>query len=135
MNPPQLQADAIRLLQSQVYAPSLVELAPVTMTADEYIDTHRTQDTYLRSPLPNNIDLVTLTVHDNNQNTLLIRLAHLFAINDQSDLAQPVTIDMSQLFKRNLVSLKEVSLTANQPVENVRRTQWQLWQKTTETVT
>jgi alpha-mannosidase len=133
LNPPQLQADALRLLQSQVYAPSVVELAPVTMTANEYIDTHRTQDTYLKSPLPNNVDLLTLTVHDNNQNTLLIRLAHLFAINDQSDLAQPVTIDMSQLFKRNLVSLKEVSLTANQPVENVRKTQWQLSQKTTDT--
>jgi lysosomal alpha-mannosidase len=134
LNPPQLQADAVRLLQSQVYAPSLVELAPMTMTADEYIDTHRTEDTYLKTALPDNVDLITLTVHDNNQSTLLIRLAHLFAVNDQSDLARPVTVDISQLFKRNLVSLKEVSLTANQPVENIRKTQWQLWQKSPATM-
>jgi alpha-mannosidase len=134
LNPPQLQADAIRSLQSQVYAPSLVELAPVTITAAEYIDTHRIKDTYLKSPLPDNVDLITLTVHDTDQNRLLIRLAHLFAINDQSGLAQPVTIDMSQLFKRNLLTLKEISLTANQPIENVRKIQQQLSQKTTDTI-
>jgi lysosomal alpha-mannosidase len=133
LNPPQLQADAIRTLQSQVYAPSHVELAPVTITANEYIATHQIQDTYLKSSLPDNVDLITLAVHDNNPNTILIRLAHLFAVNDQSDLARTVTIDMSQLFKRNLVSLKEVSLTANQPIQNIRKIQQQLWQKSAET--
>ena len=88
----------------------------------------------MRSPLPNNVDLVTLTVHNNNQSTLLIRLAHLFGVNDQSDLAKLVTIDLSQLFKRNLISLEEVSLTANQPIQNVRNIQQQLQQKTAETV-
>ena len=134
LNPRQLQGDAIRALQSEVYAPSHVELAPVTITADEYIATHHVEDSYLRSALPDNVDLITLAVHDNNQSTLLIRLAHLFAVNDQSDLAQPVTIDISQLFKRNLVSLKEVSLTANQPVQNVRKIQQELSKKSAEAV-
>jgi lysosomal alpha-mannosidase len=132
LNPPELQADAIRVLQSQVYAPSHVELAPVTITADEYIATHQIQDSYLRSALPDNVDLMTLAVYGNNQSTLLIRLAHLFAINDQSDLARPVTIDLSQLFKRNLISLNEVSLTANQPIQNVRQIQQELWQQSIE---
>ena len=135
LNPPQSQADALRSVQSQVYAPSHVELAPITIAAKEYIDTHRTQDTYLKSPLPDNLDLITLMAHNNSQDTLLIRLAHLFAVNDQSDLARPVTIDLSQLFKRNLVSFKEVSLTANQPVENIRNMQSELWQKTLDTST
>jgi len=134
LNPPELQADAIRTLQSQVYALSHVELAPVMITADEYIATHQTQDSYLRSALPDNVDLMTLSVYGNNQSTLLIRLVHLFAVNDQSDLARPVTIDLSQLFKRNLVSLQAVSLTANQPVQNVRKIQQELWQKSRETM-
>ena len=134
LNPPQLQADAIRALQSQIYTPSHIELAAVTMTADQYIATHEIEDSYLQSPLPNNVDLVTLTVHNNNKSTLLIRLAHLFAVNDQSDLAKPVTVDLSQLFKRNLISLEEVSLTANQPIQNVRQFQAQLRQKTPEMI-
>jgi lysosomal alpha-mannosidase len=134
LNPPQLQAEVVRALQSQVYAPAHVELAPVTITVDEYIATHQTQDSYLKSSLPDNVDLMTLAVHDNNPSTLLIRLAHLFGVNDQSDLARPVNIDLSQLFKRNLVSLKEVSLTANQPVQNVRKIQQQLWQMTADTM-
>lgn len=132
LNPPELQADAIRTLQSQVNTPSHVELAPVMITANEYIGTHQTQDSYLRSALPDNVDLMTLTVYGKNQSTLLIRLVHLFATNDRPDLARPVTIDLSQLFKRNLVSLNEVSLTANQPIQNVRKIQQELWQQSTE---
>jgi hypothetical protein len=134
LNPPEKQADAVRALQSQVYVPSLVELAPMTISVDEYINTHKTQDSYLKSALPANVDLMTMAVHDNDSNTYLIRLAHLFAVNDKSDLAQPVTVDLSQLFERNLVSVKEVSLTANQPIQNIRKMQQELLEKTADTM-
>ena len=84
LNPPHLQANAVRSLQSQVYAPSLVELAPMNITVEKYISTHRIQDTYLKTPLLDNVDLITFTICNNTENMFLIRLAHLFAINDQS---------------------------------------------------
>lgn len=65
--------------------------------------------------LPVNINLLTLVLKD--ENTLLVRLAHQFAVDEDEQLSQPVKINVQELLKAyNVVpgSLQEWTLSYNQ---------------------
>jgi hypothetical protein len=70
----------------------------------------------LQAALPANVQLMTL--QSINETSVLMRLAHLFGINEDPQLSQPVSVDISSLFDAShsfqVVGVQEVSLTNNQ---------------------
>jgi hypothetical protein len=63
--------------------------------------------------LPVNLHL--LTAERWSADTLLVRLSHQFAVDEDAELSKPVNINLATLFSKfNIVSASEVSLSANQ---------------------
>mmetsp|Transcript_30620 Transcript_30620/g.37151 ORF Transcript_30620/g.37151 Transcript_30620/m.37151 type:complete len:197 (+) Transcript_30620:1-591(+) len=88
---------------------------------------HPTASVFAR-PLPPALHLVTLQSISNDYyvaGVLLLRLAHMYEASAPGDLAAPVDLDLSTLFAgMDVVGVTEMSLTANQPLDAVRRLQW-----------
>jgi hypothetical protein len=75
--------------------------------------------------LPVNVHLLTLQQW--NKNTVLLRLAHQFAVDEDAELSAPVTVDVSSLLAPlNPVSIVEMSLSANQDKQTMlaNKIQW-----------
>ena len=71
----------------------------------------------LRTPggLPPNVHIVTL--HAQGPKTLLLRLAHMFAVGEDAALSAPVTVDLATLFAGfNLTSAEELILPGTLPL-------------------
>ena len=77
--------------------------------------------TALSGGVPANVKLVTLT--NNYQSWLgekgvLLRFAHMYAVDEHPTLAQPVVVNLAQIFGKSplkIVSAEETTLTGNQP--------------------
>ena len=72
--------------------------------------------------LPANLKLVTLTSNyaAHNDGKYLLRLSHLYEAGEHSTLAQPVTINLEEIFAKAGLTIKsaiETTLTGNQPLE------------------
>ena len=72
--------------------------------------------------LPANIKLVTLTnnYQDIHQGMLLLRLAHMYEVDEHPTLAAPTTVDLSKVFAKAGFTIKEAAettVTGNQPVQ------------------
>eukprot|EP01116_Phalansterium_solitarium_P022225 TRINITY_DN7261_c0_g3_i1.p1 TRINITY_DN7261_c0_g3~~TRINITY_DN7261_c0_g3_i1.p1 ORF type:complete len:972 (-),score=316.52 TRINITY_DN7261_c0_g3_i1:78-2993(-) len=77
----------------------------------------------MQAPLPANVRLETLKTYADGQ--ILLRLAHLFAVGEDAQLSQNVTVDISKLFTNlEFVSGTEMTLTANRPLAELRRLSW-----------
>jgi len=64
--------------------------------------------------LPSNLHILTLqTLHTGK---VILRIQHLYAINEDVDLSKPVTIDITTLFKFTMNAISETSVTGNQPL-------------------
>lgn len=87
--------------------------------------------------LPPNVHLLTLSLYadldgtpvsqDSTYYVALFRLAHLFEVNEHPDLSKPATVDLRTVFSQDrvyVVSALELSLSANQRAQDVRRLQW-----------
>eukprot|EP00047_Mylnosiga_fluctuans_P023990 m.150634 g.150634 ORF g.150634 m.150634 type:complete len:975 (+) comp9747_c0_seq2:15-2939(+) len=108
--------------------PLVPALAPLTSSVADFVAANTVSFTGLLNPLPANVHL--LTVQDiarfQGPGKLLLRLAHLFAVDEDPVLSQPASVDLGALFKRITVSTcVEMSLTANQPLASMKRLQWQ----------
>jgi lysosomal alpha-mannosidase len=59
-------------------------------------------------------------------NVVLLRLAHQFAVGEDSTLSQPVTVSLTDIFPASAITaVSEMSLTDNQPVAALKsRMQW-----------
>ena len=66
---------------------------------------------FLRTELPVNVELMTLQVLFDG--SILLRLAHSFAVNENSTLAAPVEVDLSVLFVQPIKTIRQRTLTAN----------------------
>jgi len=82
----------------------------------------------IASKLPPSIRL--LSIVDNYEetlgaNTLLIRLQHIYSVDEHSDLSQPVTVELRELIaSRQVLSAYETTLTGNMPVEKKPTYEW-----------
>jgi len=64
--------------------------------------------------LPANLHILTLqTLHTGK---VVLRIQHLYGVNEDVDLSKPVTIDITTLFKFTMNSIVETSVTGNQPL-------------------
>jgi len=69
----------------------------------------------LATTLPANLHILTLqTLHTGK---VILRLQHLYGINEDAELSKPVTIDITTLFNKfTITAISETSVTANQPL-------------------
>lgn len=103
---------AVRPAMDRLFLPSLVayggeeaaRLMKITAAASSAIGYE----------LPTNIHLLTLQPWA--PNTLLVRLAHQFAVDEDAVLSAPVTVDLAQLLEPlgGISEMSEMSLSANQ---------------------
>ena len=78
----------------------------------------------LTAALPPNVHLLTFKTTSNNE--ILLRLQHLFAVNEDDKLSKPVSVDISKIFVHlSPVSITEMSLTNNQPKSEMHRMSWE----------
>lgn len=79
--------------------------------------------------LPENIQLVSLErMHSEDDGQLLVRLGHQFAVGEDEQLSQPVTIDLYKLLQKfSPIQMEEMTLSANQlkSVQMANKIKWQ----------
>lgn len=73
----------------------------------------------LRDYLPKMLNLLTLESWD--QENVLIRLEHIFEINEDADYSRPVQVSLKRMFKNfKIIKVREMTLDALQDVEVAR---------------
>ncbi|KAJ3628804.1 hypothetical protein MTP99_013243 [Tenebrio molitor] len=77
----------------------------------------------LKTPLSDNVHILTLEPW--NENTLLLRLEHIMEKDEDENLSQETTVDLSDLFATfTITELEETTLGANIPLEDSVRLSW-----------
>jgi hypothetical protein len=110
---PSAVIEAVRLTQQKQYTklhPVFVKTAALEAVGSGVQD-RAARMTYLRTELPANVELMTLQVLFDG--SILLRLAHSFAVNEASTLAAPVEVDLSTLFVQPIKTIRQRTLTAN----------------------
>lgn len=123
LSTPKLAARGYRTLQQDVYAQPIIAFAALPGAVSDWVSSHNTEWSMLQAALPANVGL--MTVEPRGAKLVLLRLAHLYAVGEDSVLSGPATVDLATLFADlKVASVEEMSLTANQPLSNVHRLQW-----------
>jgi hypothetical protein len=113
----------VRGLQSRIFSPLVLGFTSLSTTVSQWIAGHTTSGSWVNQALPINVDLMTLQATSNGEH--ILRLSHQFGVGEDSKYSVPVTVDLSTLFNSiHLTDLKEVSLTTNQDVANMKQMQW-----------
>ncbi|XP_033096903.1 lysosomal alpha-mannosidase-like [Anneissia japonica] len=122
LSPPNKSASLHRQLAEQLYmAPSL----SFSEASADWPKKYKLNGSMLQSVLPPNIHLLTLQLWDSS--TALIRLEHQFECAEDPNLSQNVTLSLKNLFVPfDVVSVREVTLSANQFVTDAERLQWKI---------
>jgi len=117
-----MSARNYRILAMYLNSPPILAFS-VTDSIENWLKTYQTSYTPLLEALPPNVHLLNLkTLHTGE---ILLRLHHFFAVNEDSSLSKPVTVNLDSLFsKLRIVKITEMTLTANQPLEDLNRLQW-----------
>ncbi|GLV45786.1 Lysosomal alpha-mannosidase II [Carabus blaptoides fortunei] len=77
----------------------------------------------LKKPLPNNVQILTLEPWGDN--TVLLRLEHIFEKDEDATLSSPVSVNIASMFSTfNVLEMNEMALGANQLASAVSRLQW-----------
>eukprot|EP00998_Keelungia_sp_KM082_P012717 NODE_90_length_2706_cov_70.163242_g86_i0.p1 GENE.NODE_90_length_2706_cov_70.163242_g86_i0~~NODE_90_length_2706_cov_70.163242_g86_i0.p1 ORF type:complete len:876 (-),score=216.77 NODE_90_length_2706_cov_70.163242_g86_i0:77-2323(-) len=75
--------------------------------------------------LPANVAL--LTVERLTESSILLRLAHQYAVDEDPVLSANATVNINSLFPSTTIkAIKEMSLTANQPITDVKPLKWRV---------
>ncbi len=96
LSKPSVAASVWRKLQSSIYQPIQPFIAPLATAVPVYKNTQSLSNSFLASPLPDNVELMTMNSWDNG--SLLLRLAHRFSVGEDSTLSNDVQVDLSVLF-------------------------------------
>ncbi|XP_071953152.1 lysosomal alpha-mannosidase-like [Antedon mediterranea] len=122
LSSPAKSASLHRNLAEQLYmAPSI---SFFKASADWQIK-YNLSGSFLHKNLPANVHLLTLELWDSN--TALIRLEHQYEKDEDPDLSTNVTVSFKNLFVSfDVLSVREVSLSANQFAEDATRLKWKV---------
>ncbi|XP_066593863.1 lysosomal alpha-mannosidase isoform X1 [Prorops nasuta] len=91
-------------------------------TGDEWRKNFKTQDSAVTS-LPPNIHVLTLEPWKDD--TVLLRLEHVFEINEAKDYSKAVTVNLKNLFSKfTIESVQETTLGGNQWLKDMNRLRW-----------
>jgi len=99
--------EAARIEQQAVYRPIHSVFAPLSELSE---DAH-TAVSFAQASLPLNVEVQTLQVLFDG--SILLRLAHSFAINESETYSVPVKVDLAQLFVQPIKSVTQTTLTGN----------------------
>jgi hypothetical protein len=95
-------------------------LSPLlTPTIQDWLQLHTAQRSFLQVPLPLNLHL--LTVKAMNTTSLLLRVAHIFAVGEDPIWSNNATISLGSLFTNiNVTQAVETTVTGNQLLTDVQ---------------
>eukprot|EP01123_Difflugia_compressa_P009353 TRINITY_DN3074_c0_g3_i1.p1 TRINITY_DN3074_c0_g3~~TRINITY_DN3074_c0_g3_i1.p1 ORF type:complete len:235 (-),score=28.64 TRINITY_DN3074_c0_g3_i1:15-689(-) len=96
--------------------PVVVFSATIPSTISDWVASYETTNSFLLDSLPPNIHFLSLIALDPITKSTAFRLTHLFDVNEDPILSQPVLIDLSKLFVLEGVTISkitETTLTAN----------------------
>ncbi|XP_043485751.1 lysosomal alpha-mannosidase isoform X1 [Polistes fuscatus] len=103
--------------------PSIFVLSSTQTNIDNWRNTNTLKTSGLAKPLPPNIHILTLEPWKNN--TILLRLEHLFEAGEAMQWSAPVDINIKDLFALfKITSIRETTLGANQWLEDNNRFKW-----------
>ncbi|XP_069623348.1 lysosomal alpha-mannosidase [Ranitomeya imitator] len=123
LDSPQDSADLHRTLALQEYMSPQVILSSGDGVPYSSQEGPTNQFSALRSPLPSNVHLLTLALHEPKR--LLLRLEHPFQGHESRNYSQPVTINLQDLFSTIALSeVEEMTLSANLPKSKMNRLRW-----------
>jgi len=119
---PEMSSRQQRRLQFALNNPPTLAFANAVSSSD-WIANYTTTFAPLTQQLPPNIHMLTLKTLEDG--LVLLRLHHVFGVNEDHDYSKPVTLQLDQIFTNlTLISATEMSLTANQPQSEVNRLKW-----------
>ena len=85
------------------------------------VSKYKSKFSALQADLDERISIMTM--HALSPSTLLLRLAHRYAITDDVNLSTDVTLDLASLFLSiSITNCTEMTLTGNIPLVNVPKT-------------
>ena len=91
----------------------------------DYLSSYNTMYSAVSRELSPNVRLLTLQYLEDS--TVLLRLEHQFEVGEDATLSNPVTIRLDGLFSHfTITNLTELTLGANERIENVHRLKWNL---------
>jgi lysosomal alpha-mannosidase len=112
-----------RDLAQRLFMGPLLSLLPSSLDPAAYSKLYRTTWSALKRALPLNVHLLTLEQY--RPARFLLRLEHFYARSEDSTLSQPVSVGLKDLFGAfSIGSLEEVTLGANQLLDDATRLQW-----------
>jgi lysosomal alpha-mannosidase len=120
--PQESAATVARRAQPIIYNPYHISYAALNGSVADYTKSHVTAVSYVNKQLPLNVELLTLQFWD--QDTVLVRLAHSFAVGEDSSYSKPVTVDLNTLFIKPFSSIAEYTLSAAMPVGTRQKMTW-----------
>jgi len=118
----------VRAAQSRIFSPLVLGFTTLSTNVPQWIASHTVTRSWANQELPLNVDLITL--QPTGAAERILRLSHLFGVGEDSKYSSPVTVDISKLFTFPVMNLKEVSLTTNKNVSEMKQMKW----KTTDDV-
>ncbi|KAM3925843.1 lysosomal alpha-mannosidase [Leptodactylus fuscus] len=123
LDTPQDSADLHRILGLQEYMSPQIILSSGDGVPYSSKQGPTNQFSALRTPLPNNVHLLTFALHEPKK--LLLRLEHPFQSHESCNYSQPVTVNLQELFAGlSLSEVEEMTLSANLPKSKMNRMQW-----------
>lgn len=91
---------------------------------NEWQHANKLQNSGLAKALPPNVHILTLEPWKDD--TVLLRLEHLFEAGESTQYSQPVDLNIKDLFSTfDILSIEETTLGGNQWLKDVNRMQWQ----------
>jgi len=111
---PQTAARTWRPLAHRVFAENVLVFSPATQENEEKMYPALKWAQIGNGALPDNVELITLQVLKNPANSVLVRIAHNFAVNEDPILSRPANVSLQALFPNKIATVSELSLTANQ---------------------
>ncbi|GAB6018760.1 hypothetical protein CHUAL_000429 [Chamberlinius hualienensis] len=102
--------------------PPLVFVSPLITTIPDWVASFKTSYSGLTSPLPDNVNL--LTVEPWKDGTILLRLEHFYELaDDPNGLSNPATVNIQNLFSDfEITRADETTLGANIWLKDINRT-------------
>ncbi|XP_075062727.1 lysosomal alpha-mannosidase [Mixophyes fleayi] len=123
LDTPEDSADLHRPLALQEYMAPQIILSPGEGVPYGSEQGSSTQFSALQAPLPKNVHLLTLALHQDNK--VLLRLEHPFQGRESGNYSQPVTVNMKELIPfLSLSDFEETTLSANLPKSKMTRKHW-----------
>ncbi|XP_076763477.1 lysosomal alpha-mannosidase II isoform X2 [Xylocopa sonorina] len=120
-------ADEIALREKNLALQMLLRpwllITPVVKSASTPANSYVTKGTGLVKSLPANVHILTLEPWKND--TILLRLEHIFEVGETKTLSSPVEVNIQDLFSTfTILSIEETTLGANQWSKDMDRLKW-----------